>query len=52
MKLDYEKWREWDRRLVRALEADAWKPEPTLLGGLHGEVDLVPPGAVPTIEID
>ena len=53
MKLDAEKWREWDRKLARLLEADAWTPEPTLLGGLHGEIELLEPvGAVPTVELD
>ncbi len=52
MKLDAEKWREWDRKLARLLEADAWTPEPTLLGGLHGEIELEAVGAVPAVELD
>jgi hypothetical protein len=52
MKLDAEKWREWDRKLARLLEADTWKPEPTLLGGLHGEIELEAVGAVPAVELD
>lgn len=50
MRLDAEKWREWDRRLARLLEADAWRPEPTLLGFEHVHAELV--GVVPTTEID
>ncbi len=32
------------------LVADEWAPEPTLIGGHFGEIELTPTGAMPTTE--